>query len=525
MSNAKQYTDLTKAQTLQKTSLFAVAQEGETELQTVTAEQIAEPVAEVLSTGALAELEYATSQGKNAIATALTNKGVATDASETLIQMADKVNNLTVDSTFDKLVGSIYYNGGNTNQSALSLTPLASCKLVNGYVATTASGTLYVYKMSGAYSSIAEALAAAEMSIALQNKPSSNAAYLTCSKDGKTIISHAFDDAGTVDIYSVDYDAKSLQYIKSITGVTLYRGQTRMAITNDRSLIAWYAAWSTTTYIMQVDTGTKSSSLNVQLSGKNAQLAFDDENNILYALNDADHQLNKYTYEVEDDAINFTTTTIAISAYPQYLDKETLLLFGYGNVVQDTSNVYYANIYIADATKDSIVYASAKVYYIFPATSLPGTTWKITPVNSGCPIINTTDNSIYTIEYALPNITLHYDRTANSISVSGESYQFVTTSIFVSYSSYSTDTVATLLCYNTSTKYYAACPIGSYNDPSGSSIYVGDRICYAQADTDKLLGYKHSVNNVVAKFTYPSYSVSDMNNGMFDLTTSIVELS
>lgn len=104
-TTAKEYKDLNKATTLDKTAMFAVAQEGQEELQTITTEQLAQPIADVLSEGALAELEYATSQGKNAIATALTNKGVSTTASETLIQMADKVNNLNVDTGWEDIRG------------------------------------------------------------------------------------------------------------------------------------------------------------------------------------------------------------------------------------------------------------------------------------------------------------------------------------------------------------------------------------------------------------------------------------
>lgn len=94
MANAKQINELNEATSVSATTKVAVAQPNGTEAEAATVSTLAAGVGEVLNTGSFAELTYATSQGKNAIATVLTNKGVETAASETLIQMADKVNNL-----------------------------------------------------------------------------------------------------------------------------------------------------------------------------------------------------------------------------------------------------------------------------------------------------------------------------------------------------------------------------------------------------------------------------------------------
>lgn len=96
MANAKQYSDLEQAQTVNNTDQFAVAQEGADELKTVTTEQVAERVAGIVSTDQLQEFISDTALGKQVLAQALVNKGVDTSATDTLAQMAAKIDPLDV---------------------------------------------------------------------------------------------------------------------------------------------------------------------------------------------------------------------------------------------------------------------------------------------------------------------------------------------------------------------------------------------------------------------------------------------
>lgn len=96
MANAKQYSDLEQAQTVNNTDKFAVAQEGAEELKTVTTEQIAERVAGIVSTDQLQEFISDTALGKQVLAQALVNKGVDTSATDTLAQMAAKIDPVDV---------------------------------------------------------------------------------------------------------------------------------------------------------------------------------------------------------------------------------------------------------------------------------------------------------------------------------------------------------------------------------------------------------------------------------------------
>lgn len=105
MATAKTIEQLDAATQINAGDKLPFAQTAGTEAKSGTVAQLAETVADINETGALTELVYATSQGKNAVAAALTAKGVTTAASETLIQMADKVNNLNVDT------GAEYWTG------------------------------------------------------------------------------------------------------------------------------------------------------------------------------------------------------------------------------------------------------------------------------------------------------------------------------------------------------------------------------------------------------------------------------
>ncbi len=96
MANAKQYSDLEQAQTVNNTDQFAVAQEGAEELKTVTTEQIAERVAGIVSTDQLQEFISDTALGKQVLAQSLANKGVDASATDTLAQMAAKIDPLDV---------------------------------------------------------------------------------------------------------------------------------------------------------------------------------------------------------------------------------------------------------------------------------------------------------------------------------------------------------------------------------------------------------------------------------------------
>ena len=171
-TNAKEINELNAAASVDTTDFIPLSQSGGTEAVKATVEQVSSAVADVLSDGALAELEYATSQGKNAIATALTSKGVATTASETLIQMADKVNNLTVDNSAEQVRGLyMQQNSSTTTQLAVSYPRIFKNIATRDTILLL--GTVAYYIPNGSYASWDEFLAGATFTLDIaQEDPS-----------------------------------------------------------------------------------------------------------------------------------------------------------------------------------------------------------------------------------------------------------------------------------------------------------------------------------------------------------------
>lgn len=99
MAITKQINELNDASPLGSGDFLPVSQSGQTEATKTTVGDLASAVGELNETGALSELTLSTSIGKNAIAQALTGKGVQTSPNETLIHMANKINMLPVSIT------------------------------------------------------------------------------------------------------------------------------------------------------------------------------------------------------------------------------------------------------------------------------------------------------------------------------------------------------------------------------------------------------------------------------------------
>lgn len=118
MASGKQINELNSAASVGASDVLPIAQSGGREAVKASVTQLAATVADITESGALSELVYATSQGKNLLAQNLTNKGVATDSSETIIQMADKVNNLIIEDNAEYRIGCIAKSMTNTSSTS-----------------------------------------------------------------------------------------------------------------------------------------------------------------------------------------------------------------------------------------------------------------------------------------------------------------------------------------------------------------------------------------------------------------------
>ena len=137
MAITKQIDELNNASSLSSGDFLPVSQSGQTEATKTTIGDLASAIGELNETGALSELTLSTSIGKNAIAQALTGKGVQTSPNETLIHMANKINMLPVSIT------DIRFRQGlilSVNQRGAALSGYTVRRLANGgYLVYTAA--------------------------------------------------------------------------------------------------------------------------------------------------------------------------------------------------------------------------------------------------------------------------------------------------------------------------------------------------------------------------------------------------
>lgn len=158
MATTKTIEQLDQATSVAVTDYVPVAQTVGEEAHKATVTQLANTIGNALTDGPLSELEYATAQGKNAIATALTAKGVTTTASETLIQMADKVNNLNIDDSVEDVSGYVI----TSTQSPVSKTDHWTSKIGDFHMCILLSSEMHIVpRQSSTINSIDELMSSA----------------------------------------------------------------------------------------------------------------------------------------------------------------------------------------------------------------------------------------------------------------------------------------------------------------------------------------------------------------------------
>ena len=188
-TNAKTIQDLNQTTAVSGDDLVVVAQSGATEATKATVSTLAEAVGELNSTGALSELSLATSIGKNLLAQNLTNKGVPTDPSETLVQMADKVKDLVVASTEENIMGPYVDLSTTPSQQSTGANYMRSFRNpVTGEAIVLLRSTIYCIP-DGNYATFDAFLAAATKTLDVSTV---NSAYTLDINGGRYAVSEDF---------------------------------------------------------------------------------------------------------------------------------------------------------------------------------------------------------------------------------------------------------------------------------------------------------------------------------------------
>lgn len=361
-TNAKTIQDLTQTTAVSGDDLVVVAQSGSNEATKATVSTLAAAVGELNSTGALSELSLATSIGKNLLAQNLTNKGVPTDPSETLVQMADKLRGLqtTNELTFVKgmaCVGSDYTNLETTGYAAFCF-----CRTPNGHTIVLSNNTLYLVETFKDYSSLSDILSSASASTHTHTNIATSAkVHMSITKDGRTLTICSTDAVDSLDMYDINYENSTITYLQAVTGLTRSgsTGYIQCTVNNDRTMVAWRGGSSARFInVAQIsDTsviGTYGMSSDIDSGGF---IVFDDSDTILVYChnnsisfnNQGSVYVHKITYSVDESG------SVSVSG-----SRIFSLASIYG---VSTSDIYNNVVLILYSTKpfDSSSYAYTKV--------------------------------------------------------------------------------------------------------------------------------------------------------------------
>lgn len=216
MANAKTYNELNQTSAVNTSDKVALAQENQTELVTTTVADLANAVGELNQAGALAELALATSIGKNLLAQRLNEKGVECAPTDTLVEMADKVNNLVIDGQSTNVITPVIVSAttaGVTTNACMQYVGAKPNELGSLVVLDQGTNTIRLVP-NGAYSSISDALLNAVAS--LDVPPNTNRLRaLGISQNEKYVITDI--DTNKINIYEVNAAAGTLTLKHEIT--------------------------------------------------------------------------------------------------------------------------------------------------------------------------------------------------------------------------------------------------------------------------------------------------------------------
>lgn len=515
---AKQITDLEEATSVANTDYLAVSQSGKTELTKASVATLSSAVAETLSEGALAELEYATSQGKNAIATALTNKGVATTASETLIQMADKINNLSVDDSkeyINTVLGTANSTWDNTAYFVLRQLPSTG-----DFLLYTSDMLYYVPK--NIYTNIEAMVNAASFSINVGSPLTSQSGWLNFSMDESKVLVRI--DATNFKVYNMSETSFTLLHDTfTVSGAyTSYYSQ--CAVSNDGTFIVW-GRTANAFSVYHISTGTTTDIPNsasvygglVCISPTNIYIipaGTSSTSNSMY--------LYKTTYTMSDTG-EFSGTTqntqlpIPSSSYISaisinfviiektdiYITWDTFSSSGYYN---EFEGLHYFQKYIAPA--DTIgTYCSIQLF--------------IHPCNNTMSAIGTMDiiklrstfwtrQSDSTLKCIMPGLGsryLIYNPTQNTLTLSEDNNNIIVCGSYLDYGD-------ALVLDN--------CLIdlgGATNQSTGKATKTFE--LYQWTDDEKLVGMCKNINGLKTYYWPNTINLSTVNAGYFNRETTI----
>ena len=267
MATAKTIEQLNEATQINATDQMALVQESGIEAVRGSVQMLAGAVAEINETGALSELVYATSQGKNLLAQNLTAKGVPTQAEETLIQMADKVAGLAIDQSAENKYGEFTQEDLSAEQYSTGTTAFAATD-DSKVVALVTGSVLYVYlteSYDGGILNKEYLMAHAAASCPLKNALTSQIKIFISPKCGIVGVYDA-SYAG-IDLYKYSAEEQTLIYWRTVLKSTVSSwpapNQEGRPIINEQGTMLAYYVYGSALKVLWLDPDTLDGSADV----------------------------------------------------------------------------------------------------------------------------------------------------------------------------------------------------------------------------------------------------------------------
>lgn len=549
MANAKEYKDLTEAASISSDALVALAQPNVPELQTSKMSALAAKMQELNTDGPLAELELATSIGKQQLAEALTEKGAASTPSDTLVQMADKLRGLQTVDGFDQIRGLV----SNQPDSASSYSSYSMSdsyarffrNIENGDVIVLSGGVMS-YIPYGEYNSVQEFFAAATHTVDVSEGGtgytfSRNYGMYAVSEDFSKILV-TLNDSGLRRIYSVSKDA-GFSLVKEFTkDVSASDTKTGWAVRDDGRYIVYgtgdkqlsvYDTDTDTDYILNFPTSLSTFSQLAKVLMKDSNLYFvgrtstsssygtligkvsytvAEDGSVTFGSPEVNQQgptiysltATEWIHKPGDDTVapllwNFGDAyTLASQIAPNApLAQLTLYSLSLSNTLVSTPNAFKVKIMPLDRTNINSQYHTGSFFGLAAGT------------------LTFTDDEYVFKSVALP-YALHIDKHTGVVSIPTEEHVYVT--IMPSYSS--SGAYNTPIYSNPATGFYIFC------SGSNTDNYRIGTIYYTSYNLDKdkyIFGYQKQKNDATAYYL-PVINHDVLDTGAYDVATTTVPL-
>lgn len=326
MANAKTYNDLNQATEVNDTDKLALAQSDKQELVTATVGQVAQKVANIVSTDQVTEIVTDLGMGKQIMAQKLQDKGLDVTASDTLTAMANKVDTLDVVGAKEYI--RVFPTWASMNQASPSSGYCITLPYKNVILCVDVSGKTVSTKKMVAGSETWQTVSQVE-----DAEIEGSFGHFTYSKDNSYVVFTTVTGSNTYTyhayVYSIDEQGlltkvRGAFSIGSITGTSTYK---YTAITNDGEYLYCYATSGSADTRYTISTGEATPITYTGTHATNVYFSYMTDDNTIIFFSSEQGQVRVAIGSITGD-------TIAHSGY-RYVSASSYSAYGFLPATKD----------------------------------------------------------------------------------------------------------------------------------------------------------------------------------------------